>query len=382
VAQDSADPKLEKKTLDKLGAACEIWGQSRRVEVHAFCFPETASSLFRPRWIALRIFGEVFLRFLLEPFLMPVAFDLQGHRGARGLKPENTLPSFEVAFDLGVTTVETDVHLSRDGIPMLMHDPMLSARVCTLRVGQTAPPSATGLLVSSLSLDQLRCYRADGNPDPSRFPEQDAGLTPLAALFADHRGLDPYGPPSLADLFAFVHCYADDLGSKAGKTSQQRKRAEQLRFDLELKRVPFHPEVINDGFDGEAPGALEKSVLEAVRAAGMIQRTIVRSFDHRCVRALRRLEPALSAAVLVTGTAPISPASLVRQANAQIYCPDYRFLDAAQVRHAHQEGIRVVPWTVNAGDHCLKLLDWGVDGITTDYPDRIAELLRQRGIQF
>src|SRR5262245_25513347 len=93
--------------------------------------------------------------------LMTPSFDLQGHRGARGLKPENTLPAFEVAFDLGVTTVETDLPLTRDGVPVLCHDPTLD-----------------GQPVSTLDLARLREYRADRNPDPRRFPEQDAGVTP------------------------------------------------------------------------------------------------------------------------------------------------------------------------------------------------------------
>src|SRR6516164_3109362 len=96
---------------------------------------------------------------------MAARFELQGHRGARGLKPENTLPGFEVAFDLGVTTVETDVHLTRDGVPVLMHDAAVSARLCRRTRGSTSPDPAAGPLVSRLALAELRGYRADRNPD-------------------------------------------------------------------------------------------------------------------------------------------------------------------------------------------------------------------------
>src|SRR6516165_9263120 len=114
-------------------------------------------------------------------------FELQGHRGARGLAPENTLPSFERAFDVGVTSVETDLHLTRDGAVVLCHDPFLSERVHSVK----APPGRP-VLVSSLTLDQLRTYPAAGNPDPGRFPEQEARVTPLAERFTQKHRLHPF----------------------------------------------------------------------------------------------------------------------------------------------------------------------------------------------
>jgi glycerophosphoryl diester phosphodiesterase len=313
---------------------------------------------------------------------MPSLFDLQGHRGARGLKPENTLPAFETAFDLGVTTVETDVHLSRDRVPVLFHDALLSDRICRLLPGSRAPDPASRPLVSGLTMADLRGYCADRNPDPLRFPDQEAGVTPLAQAFARENGLDPFTVLTLADLFALAAAYAGEPGRRAGKTDAQRQRLSRLRFDLELKRVPFWPMVIGDQFDGDAAGLLEEGVVAAARAAGVVERCVVRSFDHRAVRAARRLEPGLTGAVLIAETAPVAPARLAREADAQVYCPDFRFLDAAQVRQAHAEGVRVVSWTVNEPAEWTQLLDWGVDGITTDFPDRLAVLLGQRGVAF
>jgi glycerophosphoryl diester phosphodiesterase len=313
---------------------------------------------------------------------MPPPFDLQGHRGARGLKPENTLPGFETALDVGVTTVETDVHLTRDGIPILCHDAVVSERLCRRISGHRVPKPASRPAVSALTLAQMHGYRADRKPDRDRFPEQNAGMTPLALWFGQRHGLDPYTPPSLAELFAFAAAYIGEPGQRAGKSARQRDRARQVRFDLELKRVPFRPAVIGDGFDGSTAGLLEQRVVEIVRAAKMVDRTLVRSFDHRSVLAVRRLEPALPASVLVADTAPVSPVPLVRQADAATYCPAFEFLDEAQVRLAHAEGIRVVPWTVNDAHDWERLLDWGVDGITTDFPNRLAVFLRQRGLEF
>src|SRR4051794_30307799 len=99
-------------------------------------------------------------------------FNLQGHRGARGLVAENTLPAFETAFDLGVTSIETDVHLTRDGVPVLAHDPFISDRLCGLIPGSRSPDPAGRPLISQLRLTELRGYAADRNPDPLRFPDQ------------------------------------------------------------------------------------------------------------------------------------------------------------------------------------------------------------------
>jgi glycerophosphoryl diester phosphodiesterase len=311
------------------------------------------------------------------------SFDLQGHRGARGLKPENTLPSFEFALDFGVSTIETDVHLTQDGVPVLIHDACLNERVFQL----TSTPTATDVhehaaLISKLTFEQLRKNVAIGNPDPHRFRRQDPSITPLAQIYADQTGMHPYAVPTVSDLFAFAKMYASEKGSVAGKTDAQRARALRVCFDLELKRVPFFPVVIRDDFNVKSGGQLERCVLGAIRTAKLVDRTRVRSFDHRCVKILRHLEPGLAASVLIAETAPVSPGELVRRADAQTYCPDYRFLDEIQVQQCHADGIRVVPWTVNELEHWARLIDWGVDGITTDYPDELARYLLERNIEF
>jgi glycerophosphoryl diester phosphodiesterase len=336
---------------------------------------------------------------------MPPTFELQGHRGARGLKPENTLPSFEVALDLGVTSIETDVHLTRDGVPVLYHDERISARLCRLRRGQPAPDPATEPLVSSLRLAELGCYRANRNPDRRRFPDQTGTVTRLAHSFTQ-RGCDPYSPPTLANLFALADLYWGH-GDFFGKEEAQCRRAGRVIFDLELKRVPSRPEIIGDDFAlwadkflewAQVPyrpkmidrddfermgrGLLEWRVIEAARSSGKDRRTRVRSFDHRALRVLKSLDPELPTAVLIAETAPVDPVALAKSAGADTYCPDYRFLDAAQVRACHAGGVRVLPWTVNDEADWLRLIDMGVDGITTDHPDRLAELLRSRGIEY
>jgi glycerophosphoryl diester phosphodiesterase len=262
-------------------------------------------------------------------------FEVQGHRGAKGLAPENTLAGFEIALDCGVASIETDVHLTGDDLPVLVHDP---------RLGPDGP------LVRELTLAQLRTFRV---PGPAHRP------TPLAECFAQECGGDVHGIPTLAEFFDFAAAHTPT--------------AEKLIFDLELKRIPFHPETIGDDYSGTGPAALERLVVAAIRQAGVEARTRVRSFDHRCVRAAQQLAPALQTALLAYHTVPTDLRSLL--GDADVYCPDYRFVDAEVVRQVHAAGKRIIPYTVNEPHDWQRLIAWGVDGITTDYPDRLLAAL-------
>jgi glycerophosphoryl diester phosphodiesterase len=300
---------------------------------------------------------------------------IQGHRGARGVRPENTLPSFEAALDCDVASIETDLHLTRDGVPVLYHDPFVSAKICRRADGRDV---VDPLPVRSLTLERVREYIADRNPACEHFPHQNPEPTPLAVWFAERHGISPLAIPTLADLFAFALDYAGEPGRAVGKSEAQRVSASRMVFDLELKCYPFHAGAIHDGFDPKTGGLLERSVVDAVRSAGLVGRTVVRSFDHRSVRAVRQLEPRIVGAVLVAGTAPVEPAELARAAGAEIYCPEFTFLDEATVQGLHAAGVRVMPWTVNHPSEWDRLVAWGVDGIGTDFPDRLAEHLRGR----
>ena len=229
---------------------------------------------------------------------------------------------------------------------------------------------------------QLRSYHADINPDPARFPTQNNTANPVAAAFAQQRGLNVFGLPTLDDLFEFAAAYAGPVGNALGKSADQLAKATRTIFDLELKRVPGRPELIDDGFDGQSAGLLEERVLECIHRHGVLERTVVRSFDHRSVMAIKQREPRLRTAVLVAATAPVVPEELVQRAGASIYCPNFQFLDQAQVRRLHAAGVAVLPWTVNDPADWQRLLQWGVDGITTDYPDRLAAMLRENAISF
>ncbi len=201
-------------------------------------------------------------------------FELQGHRGARGLRPENTLPAFEVCLDAGVSSIETDVRLSADGVPVLFHDDFLTERICRVAPGTNAAMDfREEPFVSSFSLSELRSFLVDRNPDKLGFPAQAHDMTPVAEAYATQAGMAPYAIPTLADLFAFTHSYAGELGQKAGKTPVQRRRTARVRFDVELKRVPYLEQGIGDDYQGTGAGLLETKVVEMVHAFRALRRT-------------------------------------------------------------------------------------------------------------
>lgn len=282
--------------------------------------------------------------------------EVQGHRGALGLMAENTLAGFEVALDVGVDSIETDVHLSKDGVPVLFHDAQITERLCPQQSNANPP------LVRSFTLAELRRFTIRSRSERA---------TNLAERFARERGVHPYGIPTLEEFVAFVAIYA----SAPEKTETQRESARQLTFDLELKRVPFRPETIGDDFTGAAPGFLETAVVDAIHKAGVLERTRVRSFDHRSVVAIRLLEPQLTTGLLIHYTAPAHVGMLLDAAQADYYCPDFQFVDADIVRRVHDAGKRILPYTVNEPEDWHRLIDWGIDGLTTDYPDRLVGFL-------
>ncbi|MSU78485.1 MAG: hypothetical protein EXS16_10370 [Gemmataceae bacterium] len=278
--------------------------------------------------------------------------EVQGHRGARGVAVENTLASFEAALDVGVTSIETDVHLTRDGEPVLFHDACIQN-----------PGVLNGRLVRSLTLAELRTLTLPGPRDrPS----------PTAARFAETRGFGPFDVPTLAHLLDFVNAYAHDNV----KTPMQRQWARRVIVDIELKRTPFRPEFVADAFDGTEPAELEHRVIEAISRADMLERSRIRSFDHRSVQSAKRLAPTIGTALLVHNTVPASLEAWLRDAQVDCYCPDFEFVDADVVRRVHAAGVRIITYTVNEVANWSQLVNMGVDGITTDYPQALIDWLR------
>lgn len=297
--------------------------------------------------------------------------DIQGHRGARGLRPESTLPSFETALDLGVATLEFDLHFTSDGEVVVWHDPVISSDKCGLKPGapDTVPdpddPENAGdvLAVRALSVDQLRWLNCDRNPEPDRFPDQTSDATVLAG--------DDYGVVTLTDLLVFV----DQYSQSELKTDAQRSAARVVHFNIETKRDPSDATAIGDGFDGSNAGAFELGLLAAIDAHGVEDRVVVQSFDERSLTAIHAEDPTIELAFLTSSR--FSQFSAIVDAGVSVWSPRAATLTETLINDAHTAGLSVATWTVNSAEEIRTVAAMGVDAVITDRPDIALDALDQ-----
>ena len=308
--------------------------------------------------------------FLLAAALVPPAgaFDLEGHRGTRGLAPENTLAAFRKALAIGVTTIETDLAVTRDGVLVLSHEPYLNPALTRDESGKFL--GGDGPDIHAIDLAGLRRYDVGRlNPDHAygkSFPRQVA---------ADGERI-----PTLDQLFAL----AREQGS--------------VRLNLETKITPEGGHSVPDA------AAFAQLVLAAIDGSGMADRVTVQSFDWRTLVEIKRRRPGQPTACLTiaapsmdTVRADASGASpwhaglrmadhgslpgLVKAAGCETWSMYWRDLTPPLAAEAKVLGLKLLPWTVNEPGRMAELIDLGVDGLITDYPDRLREVLAARGIR-
>jgi len=296
--------------------------------------------------------------------LPAAAFDLQGHRGARGLAPENTLPGFRRALEVGVSTLELDLGMSRDGMLVVAHDPRLNPAFTRDAKGTWIDEPGAPLF--SLTLAQIRSHDV-GRLRPG---------TRHAAQWPAQQGIDGTRIPTLGELFEQTRAWG----------------ADHVRFNIETKLSPLTPELT------PTPEAFARAVVEVVRRHGVAARTTVQSFDWRTLREVQHLAPEIETAALTVRqswldnlgdgrwTAGLRLADhdgsvprLVKASGARVWSPFHGELDEAAVREARALGLRVIPWTVNDPATIERMLDLGVDGLISDHPERVREALTRRG---
>lgn len=224
-------------------------------------------------------------------------FDAQGHRGARDLRPENTLPAMEAALDNLVTTLETDCGVTRDGVAILGHDPTFDPGRCRRGDGRSDTPA----LIRDLSRAEIQAvFVCDGLTRGSQ-QHNDRALSPVAASFAATEQLpDPYTPPTLAQLFRFVDAYAvhHETGPGAGhpEAALRARNARRVRFNVETKLNPRRDRDANGRVYAartHGPEQFATSVLAAIQDAGLQHRVDVQSFDFRTLLHIQDHAPAV-----------------------------------------------------------------------------------------
>ena len=294
------------------------------------------------------------------------AFDLEGHRGARGLAPENTLPAFAAALSLGVSTLELDTAITKDGVVVVCHDARLNPYITRGTDGRwlSAPTRA----VREMTLEELAHYDVGRIKPGSDYSYQ----------FPDQKRMDGVHMPTLAQVF--------ELARSAGNAA--------VRFNIEIKTSPLHPE------DTLAPEAFAKALLALIAHEGMSSRVIIQSFDWRALKAVQALAPSIPTSYLsaqqrfldnIAAADPRGSAwtagiryseqgsvpKMVKAAGGAIWSPYYRELSAELVQEAHALGLQVIPWTVNKKEEMQRLIDWNVDGLITDRPDFLRDVMTE-----
>ncbi len=271
------------------------------------------------------------------------SFDIQGHRGARGLRPENTWPAFARAMELGVTSLEMDVVIAGDSEVVVSHEPWFSAALCREPCGRPVRPFKRYNLYR-MSYAEIARFDCGSRRHP-RFPHQEPVPAPK---------------PRLAEVLRRAEAYAAEL------------ERPPVRYSIEIKSRPEW-----EGTYQPDPETFVRRVQAVVAACGVTVRTTLLSFDVRVLQIARQLFPELAVSLLVERR---DHRPLERQLERlgfvpDVYGPNYRLVTPELVAAVHTHGMRLIPWTVNRISDMRRLLRMGVDGLITDYPDRAGTLL-------
>ncbi len=277
----------------------------------------------------------------LSASAQPASLEIHGHRGAMAAFPQNTLPAFRHAIEVGADFVELDLAVTADDQVVIVHDLTVNPEVC---LGPDGEPLKEEVPVRSMTLAELKKLDCGSLPS-SKFPS--AATVPGTRI------------PTLAELFEL--CAGTELPGGG-----------RIRFNIELKGVPARTDLT------PSPERFIELLLQVLQRHGMERRVIVQSFDHRYLRELRRQAPSIPISLLIQNTLPdlVAMAAVLR---AEVVAPDKEWITQEDVKALHTAGVRVVPWTVNDEADWKRLTSIGVDGIITDDPAGLIAWLRKTG---
>ncbi len=269
--------------------------------------------------------------------------DIQGHRGARGLLPENTINGFIKATDLGVTTLELDVVISKDEQVVVSHEPYISGAICQDPKGNAIEENNQSINIYQMLYEDVKKYDCGilGNP---RFTKQEKVST---------------YKPLLKEVITIIekHLQQNDLPP--------------VNYNIEIKSSEkgdeiFHPK----------PAIFSDLVIKVIKEQLPVERFTIQSFDLRTLSYLHKTNPDVTLALLVENKINFKKQIRKLGFKPAIYSPYFKLLDQPIISALQDRGIKVIPWTVNEIAEMQLLMTWGVDGIITDYPDRAAKLTK------
>lgn len=274
---------------------------------------------------------------------MHTSFDIEGHRGCRGLMPENTWPAMKRALDLGVTTLEMDAVISADKQVLLSHEPWMGYEIAT------APD---GTVITTANERSFNIYQMPY----SRVMQFDVGLKPHAR-FPRQQKLAVY-KPLLSTVIDSVLVY------------MQTTQRPFPQFNIETKTDPR-----GDGIFHPAPAEFVDLLMQVVMEKGIQDHVIIQSFDFRTLQYLHTKYPGMKTAMLIEATDQRTLSAQLTDMGftPSIYSPAHELVTDQLVNNCHGLKMKVIPWTVNDKETITGLQQMGVDGVITDYPDLLLE---------
>ena len=272
-------------------------------------------------------------------------FDTQGHRGFTGKFPENTIPGFIGAIDTGVATLEMDVVLSKDGNVVVSHDLVMLKSLCLAPTGKELKDDSK--MLYNLRYANIVEYDC-GSLGNSKYPNQQKMKT--------------YKP-----LLSEVITVTDEYTAK--------NNLPEMRFNIEIKSSPS-----GDGVLHPKPSVYAEAVYEIIKLYEAEDRCTLQSFDLRILQYLQRTECEVPLALLVDNELGIEKNLDLLGFTPDVYSCDYRLLSESEMDDANGFGVDIIPWTVNEKEDMERLIDWGVDGLISDYPDLLMKVAKSKGV--
>jgi glycerophosphoryl diester phosphodiesterase len=268
-------------------------------------------------------------------------FDLQGHRGARGIRPENTIPAFIAALDTGVTTVELDLVITKDKQIILSHEPWISQTICYPPKGLSFSKDEKKFNIYQMNYDEIQKIDC-GSKGNDNFPEQ------LKMKVSK---------PLLSDVITAIESHI------------RNHTLYEVDYNIEIKTTKqgdnkFHP----------SPSEFSDLVYSLLEQYLPLDRVVIQSFDVRVLKYWHEKYPTVRLAALVENSKSIDSNLSELGFKPSIYSPYFKLITKNHVQYLQQQKIRVIPWTVNEISDMKKIREMGVDGFITDYPNRAANL--------
>jgi len=275
----------------------------------------------------------------------PAAFDIQGHRGARGLMPENTIPAFLKALELGVDTLELDVVVSKDNQLVVSHEPYFSAEISLDKNASPIPPEKQNQYnLFKMNYSEIKLFDV-GSLGNKRFPEQQKIKT---------------FKPLLRDVFTETQKYI------------RRNKLKPTIYNIETKST-----AAGDSIYHPTPEVFARLLYEEIVKSKMQKRVTIQSFDVRTLQEFKKFPIKLPLVLLVENKDGIEKNVAKLGFQPEIYSPHFSLVDEGIVKYCRQRRIKIIPWTVNEISDLERMKKFEPDGIITDYPNRAIDIFRK-----